>query len=297
MLSNVITNSNSSSATSSNRGGQEYNDGNETTTGSLTAPQQIGSTQIGTPTGFGTYSNQGSVTNANAMSFMSSILSNIMNAGSQASAKKYNSAEAAAERAFEKEMRGTAYQDTVKDMIAAGINPILAASNGATATPSGASASIGTQRYNQQSAQAASVSAMYEYGNNTAELANRYLELAKKATSAKQYHSAKSWNEAASSLAQSSAKQARTAVFKSRNTSEAKESLSTSIRSFRQAQKHTSSFVTSGTTKHGSGKCLSTASLASKNLRKRKPGKVPAILNESLSWMLYHARLSMLSNV
>ena len=48
---------------------------------------------------------------------------------------------------------------------------------------------------------------MYEYGNNTAELANRYLELAKKATSAKQYHSAKSWNEAASSLAQSSAKQ------------------------------------------------------------------------------------------
>ena len=65
--------------------------------------------------------------------------------------------------------------------IRAGINPILAANNGATATPSGASASIGTQHYNQQSAQAAAVSAMYEYGNNTAELANRYLELAKKA--------------------------------------------------------------------------------------------------------------------
>jgi hypothetical protein len=144
---------------------------------------------------------------ANGMSFLSSIISNLMNAGSQASAKKYNSAEAAAERAFAKEMRGTAYQDTVKDMIAAGINPILAANNGATATPSGASASIGTQHYNQQSAQAAAVSAMYEYGNNTAELANRYLELAKKSTSAKQYHSAKSFNEAASSLAQSSAKQ------------------------------------------------------------------------------------------
>ena len=207
LLSNVLTSSNSSSATSSNRSGQEFNSGNETTTGSLTAPQQIGSTQIGTPTGFGTYSNQGSVTNANMMSFMSSILSNIMNAGSQASAKKYNTAEAAAERAFAKEMRGTAYQDTVKDMIAAGINPILAANNGATATPSGASASIGTQRYNQQNAQAASVSAMYEYGNNTAEIADKYLELAKKATSAKQYHTAKSWNEAASSLAQSSAKQ------------------------------------------------------------------------------------------
>ena len=95
----------------------------------------------------------------------------------------------------------------MKDMIAAGINPILAASNGATATPSGSSASIGTQRYNQQSAQAASVSAMYEYGNNMAEVANKYLELAKKATSAKQYNSAKSWNEAATTLAQSSAKQ------------------------------------------------------------------------------------------
>lgn len=207
LLTSVAMNSNQSSATSSQRAREETSSGSETTTGSLTAPQQIGSTQIGTPTGITTYNNQGSVNMANGMSFLSSIISNLMNAGSQASAKKYNSAEAAAERAFAKEMRGTAYQDTVKDMIAAGINPILAANNGATATPSGASASIGTQHYNQQSAQAAAVSAMYEYGNNTAELANRYLELAKKSTSAKQYHSAKSFNEAASSLAQSSAKQ------------------------------------------------------------------------------------------
>lgn len=207
LLTSVAMSSNQSSATSSQRSGQETTSGSETTTGSLTGPQQIGSTQIGTPTGITTYNNQGSVNMANGMSFLSSIISNLMNAGSQASAKKYNSAEAAAERAFAKEMRGTAYQDTVKDMIAAGINPILAANNGATATPSGASASIGTQHYNQQSAQAAAVSAMYEYGNNTAELANRYLELAKKSTSAKQYHSAKSFNEAASSLAQSSAKQ------------------------------------------------------------------------------------------
>lgn len=207
LLAGIATSSNQSNAQNSQRAGQETTTGNETTTGSLTAPQQIGSTQIGTPTGITTYSNQGSVNAANSMSFLSSIISNLMNAGSQASAKKYNSAEAAAERAFAKEMRGTAYQDTVKDMIAAGINPILAANNGATATPSGASASIGTQHYNQQSAQAAAVSAMYEYGNNTAELANRYLELAKKSTSAKQYNAKKSFEEAASSLAQSSAKQ------------------------------------------------------------------------------------------
>lgn len=217
LISGIVQSTNTSNAQSSQRAGQETSSGNETTTGSLTAPQQIGSTQIGTPTGITTYNNQGSVNTANTMSFLSSIISNLMNAGSQASAKKYNTAEAAAERAFAKEMRGTAYQDTVKDMIAAGINPILAANNGATATPSGASASIGTQHYNQQSAQAAAVSAMYEYGNNTAELANRYLELAKKSTSAKQYHSAKSFEEAASSLAQSSAKQVNNYSYAANN--------------------------------------------------------------------------------
>lgn len=38
--------------------------------------------------------------------------------------------------ARQKELRGTAYQDTVKDLKAAGLNPILAMNNGATATPS-----------------------------------------------------------------------------------------------------------------------------------------------------------------
>lgn len=209
LLTGVITSSNMSSAKDSQASGNETSTGNETTTGSVTAPQQIGTAQIGTPTGITTFDNQSSVNNANALQMMSGLLSNLANAGSQASAKKYNSAEAAAERAFQKEMRGTAYQDTVKDMIAAGINPILAATNGATSAPSGASASIGSQRYNQQSAQAASVSAMYEYGNNTAELAEKYLQLAKQATSAKQFKNAKSWEQAASELATSSAKQAQ----------------------------------------------------------------------------------------
>lgn len=209
ILTGVITNSNTSSAKDSQASGSETSTGSETTTGSVTAPQQIGTAQIGTPTGIATFNNQSSVNTANAMQMMSGLLSNLANAGSQASAKKYNSAEAAAERAFQKEMRGTAYQDTVKDMIAAGINPILAATNGATSAPSGASASIGSQRYNQQSAQAASVSAMYEYGNNTAELADKYLQLAKQSTSAKQFNNAKSWEQAASELATASAKQAQ----------------------------------------------------------------------------------------
>ena len=208
ILTGIITNSNQSSAKNNQEAGSESSTGSETTTGSTTGPQQIGSTQIGTPTGITTFGNQSSVNTANALQMMSGLLSNLANAGSQASAKKYNSAEAAAERAFQKEMRGTAYQDTVKDMIAAGINPILAATNGATSAPAGASASIGSQHYNQQSAQAASVSAMYEYGNNTAELADKYLQLAKQATSAKQFKNAKSWEQAASELATSSAKQA-----------------------------------------------------------------------------------------
>ena len=51
--------------------------------------------------------------------------------------------------------------------------------------------------------------AMYEYGNNTAQLADKYLQLAKQATSAKQFKNAKSWEQAASELATSSAKQAQ----------------------------------------------------------------------------------------
>lgn len=207
MLTGVITSSNQSSAKNSEGTGNETSSGSEITQGSLTAPQQLGSTLMSTPTGVTTFNNQQSVDKANMLQMMMGLLSNLANAGSQASAKKYNSAEAAAERAFQQQMRGTAYQDTVKDMIAAGINPILAATNGATPTPSGASASIASQHYNQQSAQAASVSAMYEYGNNTAELAEKFVNLSKQSTSAKQYKAAKSWNQAASELATSSARQ------------------------------------------------------------------------------------------
>lgn len=56
----------------------------------------------------------------------------------------YNSAQAENQRAWNREMRQTAYQDTVKDLIKAGINPILAAQLGATNIGSGATASAGT---------------------------------------------------------------------------------------------------------------------------------------------------------
>lgn len=56
----------------------------------------------------------------------------------------YNSAQATEQREWQERMRATAYQATVKDMIAAGINPILAAQLGATSAGTGATASAAT---------------------------------------------------------------------------------------------------------------------------------------------------------
>lgn len=53
--------------------------------------------------------------------------------------RSYSAAEAQKEREWAEYMRGTAYQATVKDLIAAGLNPVLAAKIGATSTPTGSS--------------------------------------------------------------------------------------------------------------------------------------------------------------
>lgn len=55
----------------------------------------------------------------------------------------FNSAQSAVNREFQKDMSSTSYQRAVKDMEAAGLNPMLAYSQGGAATPSGSSASIG----------------------------------------------------------------------------------------------------------------------------------------------------------
>lgn len=71
---------------------------------------------------------------AQQMAFQREMLQNQM---------RFNSAEAETNRKWQREMRLTAYQDTVKDMIKAGINPILAAQLGATGLSGGSTASAG----------------------------------------------------------------------------------------------------------------------------------------------------------
>lgn len=154
-------------------------------------------TALGTPTGNTSEqafkASQGSATtannlqmqawnNANMLNFFSNAAANIGNAISQTSAKRYNSKEAEAARAWQQMMRGTAYQDTVKDLKAAGLNPILAAYNGATATPSSGGASIGSANYSHTqaaaipSAKTATMQAMYDYGNNMAQVVQNYAQ-------------------------------------------------------------------------------------------------------------------------
>lgn len=72
-----------------------------------------------------------------------SLFGNALAENRQEDQQAFNAEEAAKQRAWQEQMRGTQYQTAVKDMQAAGLNPMLAYHLGGAGTPSGATASSG----------------------------------------------------------------------------------------------------------------------------------------------------------
>lgn len=196
--------------------------------GSVSGLANFLATALGTPTGNNAQTafnaSQGSATtannlmanqwnNANILNLLSTGQANFMNMLSQTSAKAYNAKEAELARQWQRAMRKSAYQDTVEDMKKAGLNPILAAQNGATSTPSSSGASIGGTTYAHAqaaaipSAKTAAMSAMYDYGNNNAQVVQNYAQAIMSAKQLGQEYTASQLSQQMSQITDSTSKQ------------------------------------------------------------------------------------------
>lgn len=187
--------------------------GSSTQTGNTGALGNLLSTALGTPTGNNTdaaanfNASQAQTANnlqgaqwnlGNLINMGSMLASNAMSAASQSSAKQYNSKEAKAQRDWQERMSSTSYQRGVKDLEAAGLNPILAAYNGFGAqTPSGGYGSLGggqtfghTQAMAIPAAKNATMQAMYDYGNNTAQIVENFQAAINSAKQSSDYRTA-----------------------------------------------------------------------------------------------------------
>lgn len=91
---------------------------------------------------------------------LGAIQQGVYNHIEQQTAMRFNSAEAAKNRAWQEQMSNTAYQRAVEDMRKAGINPILAYTQGGASTPSGAQGTIGSASMGMASSSALSASAL-----------------------------------------------------------------------------------------------------------------------------------------
>lgn len=167
----------STSATQSVMNQQSFQQEQTSQQGNISSLGQILQTALGSPTGnnsLGAFlGNTLQAATANRLQNSQFEFANAMNAYQAAKANEINLQAVTSARQWQRDMRKTAYQDTVEDLKAAGLNPILAASRGATSTPN--TSTIGAQTASAASipsAKTATMQAMYDYGNNTAQFLN-----------------------------------------------------------------------------------------------------------------------------
>lgn len=81
-----------------------------------------------------------------ALGFLGGIMQNTANKDAQQSANEASARLAAENRQWQEMMSNTAHQRNVRDLKAAGLNPILSATQGGASSPSGGAASAGAAR-------------------------------------------------------------------------------------------------------------------------------------------------------